>query len=134
MASITLPEKATAVASPKSGENVWLWLWKLVTGPFIFIIIIIHFVVNHYIGQTGLLQFKEIMSYYRNSIIPVMEGFFLVLVVSHSLLGVRSIILDMKPSRTILNIVNWLFLVVGIFAVVYGIWLLNVIVNQIPAM
>jgi succinate dehydrogenase / fumarate reductase, membrane anchor subunit len=131
MASIPLSENASAMSAPKSGENVWLWLWKLITGPFIFIIIIVHFLVNHYLGQSGLLRFNEVLAYYRNWIIPVMEGFFLILVVSHSLLGVRSIILDLKPSRTILNIVNWVFMAVGITAVVYGIWLLNVIVNQV---
>jgi succinate dehydrogenase / fumarate reductase, membrane anchor subunit len=132
MAEITLPERLSEASSPKSGENIWLWLWKLASGPFIFILILVHFVVNHYIGETGLLTYNEVLSYYQNWIVPVMEGIFLFLVVSHALLGLRSIILDMRPSRGVLNIVNWLFMVIGVVAVVYGVWLLNAIVASIP--
>ncbi len=129
MADITLPN---SVSAPKTGENTWLWLWKLVSGPLIFVLIIIHFVVNHFIGSSGLLSYKEVLSYYQTWIVPIMEGLFLVLVVSHALLGLRSIILDMRPSRTVLTWTNWLFLVVGVVAVVYGIWLLTAIVAVIP--
>jgi succinate dehydrogenase / fumarate reductase membrane anchor subunit len=52
-----------------------------------------------------------------------MEIVLLATVVSHSLLGVRSVILDMNPSRSLLKVLNWLFGIVGVAAVVYGIWL-----------
>lgn len=129
MADITHPN---AVSAPKTGENTWLWLWKLVSGPLIFVLIIIHFVVNHYIGSNGLLSYNEVLNYYQTWIVPIMEGLFLALVVSHALLGVRSIILDMHPSRSVMTWVNWLFLVVGVVFVVYGVWLLTAIVASIP--
>ncbi|HVN52700.1 MAG TPA: hypothetical protein VMT46_00115 [Anaerolineaceae bacterium] len=129
MANVTLPK---GVSAPKSGENTWLWLWKLASGPLIFILILIHFAVNHYLGSNGLLSYREVLSYYSNSIVPVMEGIFLVVVVSHSLLGLRSVILDLHPSRSLLRAIDWIFLLGGTAAVVYGIWLLNVIVASIP--
>lgn len=119
-----------SVSIPKSGENSWLWLYKLLSGPFILILILVHFVVNHAIAATGLLGYKDVLVYYQVWIVPIMEIVFLALVVSHSLLGVRSILLDLKPSRGALSAINWIFLVVGAVAFVYGTWLILTIVSR----
>lgn len=116
---------------PKSGEGTWLWLIKIITGVLVIVILLIHFVVNHFIGETGgLLSYAQIVAYYRIPIIPIMEIAFLVLVVSHALLGLRSIILDLRPSRALLSAVNWIFSIMGVVSIVYGIWLIQAIVAQ----
>ncbi len=109
--------------SPKSGENAWLWLLKIVTGPLLFILIAVHFVVNHFIGENGLLTYADVINYYKNPLIPAMEIAFLAAVVIHSLSGLRGIILDLKPSRSLLKVLDWALLIFGIAAVVYGAWL-----------
>jgi succinate dehydrogenase / fumarate reductase membrane anchor subunit len=97
----------------------------------VIVILLIHFVVNHFIGETGgLLSYAQIVAYYRIPIIPIMEIAFLVLVVSHALLGLRSIILDLRPSRALLSAVNWIFSIMGVVSIVYGIWLIRAIVAQ----
>ena len=127
---MTQSTTSLSVSAPKSGENSWLWLLKLVTGPFILIVIIIHFVVNHAISASGLLQYSDIVAYYQVWIVPIMEILFLALVVSHSLLGLRSIVLDLHPSRTLLRAINWAFLLFGIVSFVYGTWLILTIVSR----
>ena len=119
-----------AVSTPKSGENSWLWLLKLATGPFIFILIVVHFIINHIVSATGLLGYADVVAYYQVWIVPIMEILFLGLVITHSLLGLRSIVLDLHPSRGTLSVMNWAFLIVGIVAFVYGTWLILVIVNR----
>jgi succinate dehydrogenase / fumarate reductase membrane anchor subunit len=119
-----------AETAPKSREGAWLWLIKIVTGLLIIVILGIHFVVNHFIGENALLSYADVVRYYSNPIIPVMEGFFLVFVVSHSLLGLRSIILDLKPSHRVLKVVDWVLTIVGVVSIVYGIWLILAILNQ----
>ena len=47
-------------SSPKSGENSWLWLLKIVTGFLVVIILAIHLVVNHLVAPGGLLTYKEV--------------------------------------------------------------------------
>jgi succinate dehydrogenase hydrophobic anchor subunit len=42
---------------------------------------------------------------------------------THCLIGLRGIILDMNPSRRVLSIVTWFLSLLGLFSVVYGIWL-----------
>jgi succinate dehydrogenase / fumarate reductase membrane anchor subunit len=118
---------------PKPGESTWLWLIKIITGVLIIGILVLHFIVNHYLGPEGLLTFDEILQYYRNyPIVPIMEGFFLVFVVSHSLIGVRSIILDLNPSRQFLRVLDVILVVIGVVSIVYGIWLLGAILAQAP--
>jgi len=122
----------TSKSVPKSGEGSGLWLLKIVTGLLLIIILAVHFTVNHMLGSmAGLLTYEEVVLYYANNlIIPFMEILFVIFVVSHALLGLRSIILDMHPTRKTLGVINWLFMIVGAVSIVYGIWLVMVIVQR----
>lgn len=121
---------AQNLSAPQSGENSWLWLIKIVTGPLIIILIAVHFIVNHFIGQKGLLTYADVVAYYKNPIIPIMEIIFLMAVVTHSLSGLRGIFLDLKPSRGILKVIDWVLVAVGVVAVVYGTWLALTIASR----
>lgn len=110
---------------PKPGESTTLWLIKLLTGPILLVVALIHMTVNHYIGSIGgLLSHAEVVAYYQRWYIPVMEVIFLTTVISHSLIGVRGIILDLKPGPVLLRILDWIFIIVGVGFVIYGMWLL----------
>ncbi len=115
---------------PKSGEGTWLWFIKAATGVLIIVILGVHFVVNHLVAPTGLLSYADVIKYYQNPIIPIMEILFVVFVVSHALIGLRGILLDLKPTRAVLTGINWLFMVVGLAAIVYGIWLILAIASK----
>ena len=118
------------ISAPKSGETTWLWLLKIVTGPLLVILLLIHFIVNHFMAEGGLLTYADVVAYYQNPLIPAMEILFLATVVTHSLIGLRGIILDLKPSRSILKVIDWIFVIVGISAVSYGTWLALVIASK----
>ena len=112
-----------APSTPKSGEGFWLWFYKIVAGLLILVILVVHLLVNHFLAESGLLSWTEVVKYYQNPLILIMEIAFLISVVSHSLLGLRSIVLDLKPSRAVLGVVNWVFTLGGVAAVIYGIFL-----------
>ncbi len=120
------------VSAPRPGETTWLWLVKIITGPLLVLILILHLIVNHYIGSmaSGLMTYQDIVHYYQNPIIPTIEILFVATVVTHSLIGLRGILLDMNPSRTVLRAVNWLMMILGISSVVYGIWLVVTIASK----
>lgn len=121
-------------SAPKPGESTWLWLLKIFSGLLILVVLIIHLVVNHFTAPEGLLSFQDVINYYRNyPIVPFMEGFFLIFVIAHSLLGVRSIVLDLNPSKAFTKAMDVVLLVVGLGFSVYGIWLLYAIMAQAPA-
>lgn len=112
-------------SAPKTGEGAWLWLIKIVTGPILVVIAFIHLVVNHSLGSApgGLLTYQDVVAYYQNPLIPAMEIIFLITVVTHCLIGVRSIVLDLQPSKGALKAWDWALLLLGSGTVLYGIWL-----------
>lgn len=119
------------ISAARSGENTWLWLIKILTGPLLLILLGIHLTVNHFIGaEHGLLNYADVIAYYRNPIIPIMEILFLAAVVTHSLSGLRGIVLDLKPSRTFLKILDVILVVFGVSVIIYGVWLITAIVAQ----
>ena len=118
------------VSAPRAGETMWLWLIKMITGPLLVILLLIHFVVNHFIAETGLLTYADVVAYYRNPIVPIMEILFLITVVAHSLIGLRGILLDLNPTRHLLKVMDWGLIIAGIAAIAYGIWLALVIVSR----
>ncbi len=115
---------------PKSNERVGLWLIKIAAGLLVLIVLGIHFVINHVVAPGGLLTYEDVINYYNVPIVPVMEIVFLIVVVTHSLLGLRSIILDLGPVQKISRIVDYLFLAVGTIAIIYGAWLVIVLANR----
>jgi len=105
-------------------ENVWLWLLKIASGIVIFFILGAHLVVNHFIAEGGLLSFADVVAYYQNPLIPLMEGLFLVFVITHSLLGVRGILLDLDPPPGVRRVVDVVLILIGLTATGYGIGVL----------
>ena len=107
-----------------------MWLLKILTGVLVFTLLMVHLVVNHFAAEEGLLGYDEVVAYLSNPWIALMEISFLIIVVTHALVGTRSVILDLKPARSLLRALDWLFVAVGIVSIGYGIWLVRVIVNQ----
>jgi succinate dehydrogenase hydrophobic anchor subunit len=117
-------------SAPKPREGTWLWMFKIIAGLLIVVLLGIHYVVNHLIAPSGLLTHAEVVAYYQNPIIPLMEIVFLVLVISHSLVGLRSILLDLHPSAAVLRTADVVFWIAGVGFTVYGVWLVWAIIQQ----
>jgi succinate dehydrogenase / fumarate reductase membrane anchor subunit len=116
-----------AISQPKPGETTWLWLFKIVTGVLVVVILAIHFIVQHLVNPDGLLTFQQVVQWVSNPWVALMEGTFVVLAVIHALLGVRSVLLDLRPSQGAIRVIDVTFSIVGVMAIVYGIWLLRAI-------
>ena len=119
-----------AVTVRKPAETTWWWLAKAATGALIVVLIGLHFTVNHLIAQGGLLTYADVVAYYQNPAIPVIEILFLAVVVTHALVGLRGILLDLRPSPGVLNTVTVALFGVGIVSIIYGTWLIIVIVGR----
>ena len=115
---------------PKNDEGVGLWLLKIAAGLLVLVVLGIHFVINHAVAPGGLLTYEDVIQYYKVPLVPVMEIVFLVVVVTHALLGLRSILLDLSLVQKIHRIIDGLFLALGTIAIVYGAWLVIVLANR----
>lgn len=118
------------ISRPKHNESVWLWLTKIIAGLLVIVVLGIHFVINHAVAPGGLLSYEDVIRYYKVPIVPIMEAFFLVVVVTHALLGIRGIILDLNPKQTIRKIMDVLLTAAGCLAIIYGIWLVMVLAQR----
>jgi succinate dehydrogenase hydrophobic anchor subunit len=129
MAQSSTPSYTSA---PRPGETTWIWLVKIVTGPLLLVLLGLHLTVNHYLGSlpTGLMTHDDVVAYFQNPLIPAIEILFLVTVVTHSLIGLRGIVIDLNPSRRTLKLVTWLLVLLGVSSVVYGSWLALTIASQ----
>ena len=117
------------ISSPKSREGFLLWFIKIIAGLLILAVIGVHLVINHLTAPGGLLSYVDVVAYYQNPFVIFMEAFFLVVVIIHSLLGTRSILLDLHLSDLVMKIVDVFMLLLGIFSISYGIWLLFAVSN-----
>lgn len=112
-------------------ETVTAWLIKIATGPLLVILLLVHLIVNHYTGSAnGLMTYSDVVAYFSNPWIVAMEITFLICVITHSLLGLRSVILDLHPSPKTMSTINTLMWVIGVGFVVYGIWLALAIASK----
>jgi succinate dehydrogenase / fumarate reductase membrane anchor subunit len=116
--------------TPRSGEGAGLWFLKILTGFLVIVVLIIHLIVNHLIVEGGLLTYADVVRYYQNPIIPIMEIVFLIFVVTHALMGLRSVLLDLHPSNKVLKLINYGLVVLGVGSIAYGTWLILVIVGR----
>lgn len=116
-------------SNSKSREGAIIWLIKIIAGLLIVILLGLHFIVNHLVAPGGLLSYADVLAYYQVPVIPFIEAIFLVVVIAHAFIGIRSIVLDLNPSNKILSIINGILIVGAIIASGYGIWLIIVVVN-----
>jgi succinate dehydrogenase hydrophobic anchor subunit len=117
-------------SQPKHNEGVWLWLVKIIAGLLVIVVLGIHFVINHAVAPGGLLTYQDVIQYYKTPIVPIMEIFFLIVVIAHSLLGLRSIILDLNPIQAVRRAVDAGLVLLGAGGIVYGAWLVIVLANR----
>jgi succinate dehydrogenase hydrophobic anchor subunit len=90
----------------------------------VLVTILVHLVLTHYVAA-GKLDFNNIAARLADRAVVVNDVLLLVAVMFHALNGVRMVVLDYafsgKPERLVFDAVLW---VVGIAAIVYGVWAL----------
>ncbi len=113
----------------RSAGGMWPWLGQRVTAVVILVTIMVHLVLTHFVA-IGQLSYENIGERLAMTAVLVNDVLLLVAVVYHALNGVRMVVLDYgfkgTGARRGLAVFLW---VVGIIAVVYGIWALWVWVS-----
>lgn len=113
----------------RSRGGMWPWLGQRVTAVVIIVTIMVHLVLTHFVS-IGELSFDDIGERLASTAVLVNDVLLLVAVVYHALNGVRMVVLDWglsgQGARRGFDAFLW---VVGIVAVVYGIWALWVWVS-----
>ncbi len=113
----------------RSRGGMWPWLGQRVTAVVIIVTIMVHLVLTHFVA-IGQLSYDNIGERLASGAVLVNDVLLLVAVVYHALNGVRMVALDWGLSgagaRRGFDLFLW---VVGVVAIVYGIWALWVWVS-----
>ncbi len=113
----------------RSRGGMWPWLGQRVTAVVIIVTIMVHLVLTHFVA-IGQLSYGNIGERLASGAVLVNDVLLLVAVVYHALNGVRMVALDWGLSgagaRRGFDLFLW---VVGVVAIVYGIWALWVWVS-----
>ena len=96
------------------------WLWQVVTGIGLVVLLGLHMIANHFIAKGGLRDYAAVVAYLRNPVILVLEILFLVCVTTHALLGVRAILLDLGLSDQVEQVVTRVLKWIGCLTICYG--------------
>lgn len=112
-------------------EKSRLWFVKVLAGLLIIFFMTLHMIVNHLVAPEGLLSYQDVLNYYQNPIIPIIEILFLITVITHCLLGLRSIILDLNPAAGLMKKLDVGLLLLGLISAIYGILLVIIITSRI---
>jgi succinate dehydrogenase hydrophobic anchor subunit len=124
-----LTEQKT-VGERAAGPAGALWLVQAFSGFLLVLLLLLHMIVHHFVVEGGLRNYQQVVDYVSNPAILAITITFLIVVSIHALLGVRALVIDLGPKASTMRIVNWILLLVGVGAVVYGIWLELTIVQM----
>jgi succinate dehydrogenase / fumarate reductase membrane anchor subunit len=122
--------RSTWKSSLGTEKPSWGWIVQAITGVLVLVLITVHMIANHFIVSRGLRNFDDVVAYLSNPIVIVWEVVFLVVVTWHGLLGLRAILFDFGFSPATERRITRILTVVGVVAVVYGMWLTAVIVSH----
>jgi succinate dehydrogenase / fumarate reductase membrane anchor subunit len=100
-----------------------LWLMQAFSGLLLVGLLGVHMIAHHFIVEGGLRDYQQVLDYVSNPIVFTLEVLFVIFGVVHALLGVQSIITDLRPSAGTLRAVEWILRIVGLIAIGYGIYL-----------
>ena len=100
------------------------WLAQVVLGGLLVILLSIHLIVNHWVAPQGLLTYDDVVRYYDYPGIALMEAMFLVIVTSHCLLGLQSILLDLNLRPFALRTLTQFLIILGSITIIYGVYLI----------
>ena len=118
-----LPHRSLEQMAARRDRSGSLWLVQAFSGLILVILLGLHMIAHHYVVEGGLRNYQQVLDYVNNPVVFILQLSFLILGVSHGLLGVRAIITDMRPSASTLRVVNWVLIVIGAVAIVYGFYL-----------
>lgn len=100
-----------------------LWLIQAFSGLVLVALLGVHMIVHHFVVEGGLRNFEQVMDYVSNPLVTIVEIAFVIIATVHALLGVRAILMDMRPGPGALRAIHWVLGVFGAVAIVYGVYL-----------
>ncbi len=105
--------------------------WKATasSGAALLVLVTVHMIAHHFVVEEvgGLRTYAQVLDYISNPIMFAIEILFLVVVTTHAMLGLRSVLFDFGLSTRAKRLVARGLLALGIVTVAYGVTLIGVL-------
>lgn len=108
---------------PRQDRSGAIWLIQAFSGLLLVALLLLHMVAHHFIVEGGLREFRQVVDYASHPAIFAITIIFLIVVTVHTVLGLRAILIDLRPSLAARRSIDWLLLAIGVAIIIYGIWL-----------
>ena len=124
--AISAPVEETGVRRSRT------WKATAYTGAALLVLVTIHMVAHHFVVEEvgGLRTYAQVLDYISNPIMFVIEIAFLVVVTTHAMLGLRSVLFDFGLSVKAKRRVARGLLILGILTIAYGVTLIGVLASR----
>ncbi|MFN2224532.1 MAG: hypothetical protein PVH65_11660 [Chloroflexota bacterium] len=100
-----------------------VWIIQAISGLLLILLLGLHMIAHHFIVDGGLRTYQDVLDYISNPVIFILEVLFLIVVTPHAMLGLQGIVLDLGPSKRAERVIGWVFWILMIVVLAYGIWL-----------
>ena len=123
MATIVSSKHSSKKKTIQHDSATTLWIIQAVTGLLLILLLGLHMIAHHFIVEGGLRTYQDVIDYISNPVIFVLEILFLIVVTPHAMLGLQGIVLDLGPSERARPAIIWIFRILIVVVLGYGIWL-----------
>lgn len=115
-----------------AGRRSRSWRATSYSGVALLVLVTVHMVAHHFVVEEvgGLRTYAQVLDYIANPIIFVLECVFLVVVTTHAMLGLRSVLFDFGLSARSKRLVARGLVALGIVTVAYGLTLIGVLASR----
>lgn len=122
MATIT-SARSTKRKTAQSDSAASIWIIQAITGLLLILLLGLHMIAHHYVVEGGLRTYQDVVDYISNPVVFVLELLFLIVVTPHAMIGMQNIILDLGPGESARRTIVWIFRILTIVVLGYGVWL-----------
>lgn len=130
----TRPPRPSRRARERERYQPSVRVWQLLAGSGIVLLVLVtvHMVANHFVVESvgGLRTYEQVLDYIAHPLIFTIECFFLLVVTVHSMLGLRSVLFDMRLDTRARRRVDAGLWLLGIATVAYGFYLVGTLASR----
>ena len=130
----TRPKPGHRRHPPREHYQPTVRVWRAVAGSGVALLLLVtvHMVANHFVVQSvgGLRTYHQVLEYIGNPVMFTIECFFLLVVTTHALLGLRGVLFDLGLGPRARRRIDAGLWIVGIATVAYGFFLVGTLASR----
>lgn len=106
------------------------WILQAASGVLLVFLLGAHIVAEHFIVKGGLPDYGQVVSYLANPVVLAIESAFVVVLIWHAMLCLRSVLFDFRFGRRAQALITRGVVALGVITAAYSCWLIAAIASR----